>query len=364
MLISPEKLQKVVEAVLMGGGSEPQEAEIVASHLVRANLTGHDSHGVGMVPAYVFIQHMGNLKPNTSVKLVKDDGAILRFDGGRGYGQIVAREAMEQTIARAKETGIALMALANAHHVGRVGTYGEQALKAGMVSLHFVNVVDHSPLVAPFRGTDSRYGTNPICIAVPGGHKTEDILLDMATSKVALGKVRVAMNKGEEVEPDTLLDKAGQPTNDPSVMFEEPRGALLAIGAHKGYGLAFMAEVLAGVLTGGGTIQPGNERHNSIINHMFAIVIDPSRLGDRDWMRAEIDAMVDYFKASPEQVPGEPVLSPGDPERISEAERRANGIEIDDKTWSEIVEVANANGVSAEQIAGMVGMKKPREGFP
>jgi len=355
MLISPEKLKKVVEAVLMGGGSTAGEADIVATHLVRANLTGHDSHGVGMVPAYVFIQHMDLLKPNTSVKLVKDDGAILRFDGGRGYGQVVAREAMDQTIERAKDTGIALMALANAHHIGRVGTYGEQALAAGMVSIHFANVVDHSPLVAPFRGTDSRFGTNPICIAVPGGNKTDDILLDMATSKVALGKVRVALNKGEEVEPDTLLDKTGAPTRDPAVMFEEPRGALLAIGAHKGYGLAFMVEVLAGVLTGGGTIQPGNERHNSIINHMFAIVIDPGRLGDREWMRSEIDAMVSYFKASPEQTPGVPVLSPGDAERISEAACRVNGIEIDDKTWSEIVEVAKANGVSAEQIEGMVG---------
>lgn len=355
MLISPEKLKKVVEAVLMGGGSSAGEADIVATHLVRANLTGHDSHGVGMVPAYVFIQHMDLLKPNTSVELVKDDGAILRFDGGRGYGQVVAREAMDQTIERAKDTGIALMSLANAHHIGRVGTYGEQALAAGMVSIHFANVVDHSPLVAPFGGTDSRFGTNPICIAVPGGNKTDDILLDMATSKVALGKVRVAMNKDEQMEPDTLLDKTGAPTTDPAVMFEEPRGALLAIGAHKGYGLAFMAEVLAGVLTGGGTIQPANKRHNSIINHMFAIVIDPGRLGDREWMRSEIDAMVDYFKASPEQTPGVPVLSPGDAERISEAERRASGIEVDDKTWSEIVEAAKANGVSEEQIEGMVG---------
>ncbi len=354
MLISPDRLQNVVEAILTGGGSTAEEAEIVASHLVRANLTGHDSHGVGMVPAYVFIQHMDLLKPNTSVKLLSDDGAILRFDGGRGYGQVVAREAMVQTIERAKETGIALMSLANAHHIGRVGTYGEQALAAGMVSIHFVNVVDHSPLVAPFRGSDARFGTNPICIAVPGGNKTENILLDMATSKVALGKVRVAMNKGEHVAPGTLLDKTGAPSSDPSVMFEEPRGALLTIGAHKGYGLAFMAEVLAGVLTGGGTIQPGNERHNSIINHMIAIVIDPSRLGDRQWMASEIDAMVDYFKASPAQNPDEPVLSPGDPERISEADRRANGIPIDDTTWGEIKEAAKANGIDAAAFEAMV----------
>ena len=223
MQIAPEKLQKVVEAILMGGGSSAEEAELVAWHLVRANLTGHDSHGVGMVPAYVLIQHMGNLKPNTSVKLVKDDGAIMRFDGGRGDGQMVARQAMEGTMARAKDTGVALMSLANAHHIGRVGTYGEQALRAGMVSIHFANVVDHSPLVAPFRGSDSRFGPHTICIAVPGGVRTQDLLLAMATSKVELGKVRVATNKGEEETPDTTNDKTGAQTNETSVTLQAAR---------------------------------------------------------------------------------------------------------------------------------------------
>lgn len=350
MLIAHDKLHTIVQGIVEANGSEPEEAEIVASHLVRANLTGHDSHGVGMIPMYVLIRMMDNLKPNTPARLVSDEGAILRFEGDRGYGQRVAREAMAAGIARAKETGIALVSLANSHHIGRVGTYGEMAIEAGLVSLHFVNVVDHAPLVAPFRGTDSRYGTNPICIAIPGGDTSEPILCDMATSKIALGKVRVAMNKGEQVEDATLLDKHGVPTNDPSVMFVEPRGALLAIGAHKGYALAFMCELLAGVLTGGGTIQPGNERHNSIINHMFAVIVDPAKLVDLPWMRREIDAVVEYFLASPAQNADEPVLKPGDPERISEADRRANGIEIDETTWKEIVEMGEASGYGQDKI--------------
>ena len=354
MLIGPDKLHKIVRQIIEAGGSAPEEADIVTSHLVRANLTGHDSHGVGMVPAYIFILQMGLLKPNTPVRLVDDHGSILRFEGDRGYGQRVAREAMAQGIERAKQNGLALVSLANAHHIGRVGTYGEQALAEGLISLHFVNVVDHSPLVAPFRGADARFGTNPVCIAVPGGDTAEPVLLDMATSKIALGKVRVMMNKGEDVPDDTLLDKHGEPTNDPKVMFDEPRGALLAIGEHKGYGLAFMCELLAGVMTGGGTIQPGNERHNSIINHMMAVIVDPAKLVDQTWMRKEIDAVVDYFLASPAQNQDEPVLKPGDPERLLEAERRAGGIPIDDTTWGEIVQAGEAVGFGKDKIEAVV----------
>ena len=162
MLIAHDKLQRIVQSIVEGTGSKAEEAQIVASHLVRANLTGHDSHGVGMIPMYVLIHMMGNLKPNTPARLVSDEGSILRFDGDRGYGQRVAREAMAKGIERAKETGLALVSLANSHHIGRVGTYGEQALAEGLISIHFVNVVDHAPLVAPFRGSDARYGTNPV----------------------------------------------------------------------------------------------------------------------------------------------------------------------------------------------------------
>ena len=356
MLIDHTRLHRIVEGILRAGGSDADEAEIVAAHLVRANLTGHDSHGVGMIPAYVAIRQMGLLHPNTPARLVADAGGILRFEGDRGYGQRVAREAMAAGIERAKEIGLALVSLANAHHIGRIGTYGEQAIAAGLVSLHFVNVVDHAPLVAPFRGADARYGTNPVCIAMPGGETSEPILLDMATSKIALGKVRVAMNKGEQVAPGILLDGAGQPTSDPSVMFEEPRGALIAMGDHKGYGLAFMCELLAGVLTGGGTIQPGHERQNSIINHMFAVLVDPAKLVDLAWMRREIDAMVGYFLASPARTAGEPVLKPGDPERLCDAERRTAGIAIDETTWREIRAAGDAAGFSAADIDAVLAV--------
>jgi uncharacterized oxidoreductase len=350
MLIREDGLRRVAEAILQSAGSEAEEAGIVADHLVRSNLAGHDSHGVGMLPYYVRFLARGLLRPNTPAKRVKDDGPILMFDGGRGYGQRTAREAMAAASERCAEIGVALMTLRSSHHVGRVGTYGEQGLDAGFVSVHFVNVQDHPPLLAPFRGSDARFGTNPICVAVPGSDRTQPVLLDMATSKVALGKVRVAMNEGLPAPEDHLIDHRGRPTIDPRVMFtESDRGALLPIGEHKGYGLALACELLAGVLSGGGTIQPENVRSGAIVNNMLTFVIDPRRLVDLPWMAGEIDAMIAYAKDSPPTDADEPVLVAGDPERLNAAERRADGIPVDETTWGELERAALSVGLSLEE---------------
>ena len=344
-----DQLRALTSAILEAGGSVGAEAALVAEHLVQANLAGHDSHGVGMVPAYVRHLRAGLVVPNTRAKVVKDDGAILMFDGLRGYGRCVAGEAMSAAIARCRETGIVAVTLANAHHIGRVGAYGEMTSGAGLVSLHFVNVTDHRALVAPFRGTDGRFVTNPICIALPGTDRQPPLLLDMATSAIAMGKVRVAKNEGHEVPDGVLIDEHGRPTRDPNVMYREPHGALLPFGAHKGYALAVVTELLAGALSGGPTIQPANPRMGGTINNMFAVVLDPARLAGVDWIRREIDGFVDYLKGSPPADPAAPVLVPGEPERISRAERSRAGIEVDAITWEEILQAGEAVGLSRSQ---------------
>src|SRR5438132_6138803 len=225
-----DRLRRVTRAILKSGGSAAPEADLVADHLVQANLAGHDSHGVGMVPAYIRHLRAGLVVPNTRAKVVKDDGPILMFDGLRGYGRCVAGEAMGAAITRCRQTGIVAATLANAHHIGRVGAYGEMTSGAGLVSLHFVNVTDHRALVAPFRGTDGRFVTNPVCIALPGTDRQPPMLLDMATSAVAMGKVRVARNEGKQVAEGILIDPTGQPTRDPHVMYSEPRRALRRFG--------------------------------------------------------------------------------------------------------------------------------------
>lgn len=357
MLFAEQDLKNVLLAILRASGSDGREAGLVAEHLVRANLTGHDSHGAGMLPAYVKNWRAGLLRPGTAASLVRDDGAILVFDGQRGYGQRVATEAMAAAIERCRETGLVIMALRNAHHIGRVGAYGEQSIAAGFVSLHFVNVVDHDPVVAPFGGRDARYSTNPVCMAMPATETTPAILLDMATSKIAMGKARVALNRGEPVAAGRILDESGEPSTDPRVLFREPRGALLPFGEHKGYGLAFFCELLAGVLAGGGTIQPGNPRRGGIVNNMLTFVVDPGRLVDHAWMQAEIDALVGYVKASPPADPSGTVLVAGDPERRTMAERSARGIPVEDVTWEEILQAGAEVGLSRSLLEALANAK-------
>lgn len=353
MLIKEEPLRALVAEILRHGGSEDTEAELVSRHLIDANLAGHDSHGVGMVPRYIDDLLGGRLKPNTRALRVKDDGAIMLFDGGLGYGRPVAQEAMEAGLARCRETGVVLLALRRTHHLGRIGAYGEQSIAAGLVSLHFVNVTDHAPLVSPFGGIEARFSTNPICVAVPGTQSSDPVLLDMATSRIAMGKVKVAYNAGKRVPEGSLIDANGEPTTDPGTMFSEPRGSLLPLGEHKGYGLALICELLGGVLTGGGSMQPGNPRPGGIVNNMLAVIIDPGRLVGEAWLHAELDAVIEFVKASQPDKSTESVLIAGDPERFTREQRRRDGIPLPETTWEEIVEAAGKVGLARKRVEGL-----------
>jgi uncharacterized oxidoreductase len=346
--IAADHLTGIARRVFAAAGSDEEEATIIANHLIEANLKGHDSHGVGLIPNY--LEHLagGTVFPNRKGRVVSEDGSLIVYDGERAWGQIAAREAVLLGIAKARQTGVAVVALRNPHHIGRVGTYGEICAGEGMVSFHFVNVSDARPAVAPWRGTDARFSTNPICIAIPGPEAERPIILDMATSAIAMGKVRVARNKGEKLKPGILIDGTGQPTTDPAAMYGRPRGALLTIGEHKGYALAFICEMLAGALCGSGTMRPERQGAGTATNGMLTIVIDPSRLIDRAWLMDEITAMTAYITASPPQNPDLPVLIPGDPERLSRAARLKDGVPIDDETWREIVTAARGVNVLVE----------------
>lgn len=350
MLIQEHALCAIVSEVLRRGGSERAEAELVSRHLVDANLAGHDSHGVGMLPKYIEDLQAGLVKPNARPSLVKDDGAVVIFDGGLGYGRPVAQAAMAAGLERCRETGVVLLALRRCHHLGRIGAYGEQSVAADLVSLHFVNVTDHLPLVAPFGGRDARYSTNPICIAVPGTAVTQPTILDMATSRIAFGKVKVAHNAGKTVPAGSLIDADGEPTVDPGAMFSDPRGALLSVGEHKGYGLALMCDLLGGILTGGGTMQPENPRPGGIVNNMLSVIIDPDRLVDQGWLSAELDAVIAYVKSSRPGKTGGPVVVAGDPERSTRRQRLSEGIPMNSTTWEEIAQAGRKVGMAREEM--------------
>jgi uncharacterized oxidoreductase len=346
--IPADRLTETVTRVFTAAGSAEEEAAIVAQHLVEANLRGHDSHGIGLAANYLRNLGQGKAKVNEKGRVVSDQGSMIVYDGERGWGQIVAREATLLGIARAKELGVAVVALRNAHHIGRVGTYGEMCAAAGLVSISFVNITDQRPAVAPWRGGDARFGTNPVTVAIPGPTPDRPIVADMATSRIAMGKVRVARNKGEQIADGTLLDAAGQPTTDPHVMYRRPRGALLTFAEHKGYALAFICEILAGAVTGSGTMRPERQDAESVTNGMLLVVIDPARLAEPAWINDEIQAMTNYVTSSPPRNPGEPVLIPGDPERLMRAKRLAEGVPIDDETWREFAAAARTVNVLVE----------------
>lgn len=354
MLIKGDSLHAIVAEILRRGGSEKAEANLVSRHLVDANLAGHDSHGVGMIPKYIEDLQANLVKPNMQPSLVKDDGAVMIFDAGLGYGRPAAEVAMAAGLERCRETGVVLVALRRSHHLGRIGAFGEQSIAAGLVSLHFVNVTDHRPLVAPFGGRDARYSTNPICVAVPGTPSTEPTVLDMATSRIAFGKVKVAHNAGKRVPRGCLIDAHGEPTDDPGAMFTDPRGAMLSMGEHKGYGLALICDLLGGILTGGGTMQPENPRPGGIVNNMLSVIIDPGRLVDQTWLNAELDAVIAYVKSSRPDKSGGPVLVAGDPERLMRAERERDGIPMNDTTWEEIILAAEKVGMRREQVQDLL----------
>ncbi|MFP6756731.1 MAG: Ldh family oxidoreductase, partial [Alphaproteobacteria bacterium] len=180
-------MRVILAAMCAAGGSDADEAAIVADHLVEANLKGHDSHGIGMMPRYAGLLPRGMLKANTHAEIVVDTPPMLLVDGGHGYGQVVAMEATALAIARANDHGASILSLRNANHIGRVGTYGERCAAAGMISIHFVNAHGHAPRVAPFRGAEARLATNPFCCAIPTGDPAAPIILDMATATIAMG---------------------------------------------------------------------------------------------------------------------------------------------------------------------------------
>ena len=351
MLISAKQLLEITVNFLQAAGSEEAEAAIVAEHLVEANLKGHDSHGVGMLVQYADSIHKGLLHPNTPARVLNDMGALLQFSGDRGYGQRTGREAMAMAIERAQTTGVCLMTLARTNHLGRIGTYGEQAAAAGMISIHFVNINDFPPQVAPFCGSKARFGTNPVCIAMPGTDKHSPFLLDFATSIVAVGKTRVAYLAGEKFDEDNMLDASGMPTNDPKVMWEEPKGALRPIANHKGGGLIMACELLAGLLSTGGTIQPENKREGALVNNMTTIVIHRDKLVDNSWFDSEFDAMLEYVRSADAPDPvNHPILIAGEPEIEKKTQRLKVGIEISDREWEAICLAGAAFGLTEQDF--------------
>jgi hydroxycarboxylate dehydrogenase B len=333
-------------------GSSPEEARAVAASLVDANLTGHDSHGVLRVPRYVDWVRSGDTVPNQTIARLVDTPVIAVLDGRHGFGQIVAPEAVDIGVAKAKAAGLSAVALRNSGHVGRVGEWAERAAAAGMISIHFVNAAG-SILVAPFGGVERRLSTAPFSVGIPR-EGADPVVLDFATSLVAEGKVNVASFGGKPLPPDALIGPDGALSGDPALLYgpldgEGHRnhalglGAIRAFGEHKGSGLALICELLGGSLTGNGATEPNRK----FANGMFSLYLDPDQIDPSHVFDADMARYLAWFRQA-EAAPGEAVLTPGEPERMARAKRMATGVPLPEEAWEAILASARSVGVNGD----------------
>jgi uncharacterized oxidoreductase len=340
--LNPDKLRDFIQQLFERVGSESKEAERIAFYLVQSNLTGHDSHGVIRAPYYIDYVKNDQTRTNQSLSVIFQTDSMAIVDGNFGFGQVIGEQAMQLGIDMAKKHGIATVSLRNSAHLGRIGDWPTMVADAGMASVHFVNTSGYGLLVAPFGGIDRRLSANPIAAGVPVEGK-KPIILDISTCAIAEGKLKVALNKGVEVEPGCIMDNAGNAITDPAQFYTDPPGVLLPFGGHKGYGLSVIAEMFAGALTGNSCSNPANDQR--LLNGMYSLIIDCDRLPEELGFAAEVQRFIDFVKSA-RKAPGfDEILMPGEIEEKNRKDREANGIEIDDTTWQTLCDSAKDLGV-------------------
>jgi hydroxycarboxylate dehydrogenase B len=351
VLIVHDVLRRFVSSIFVNAGATQRQAELISAQLVEANLTGHDSHGVGSIPVYINNVISGDLPLDQTLSVELDTGPVLVCDGNGGPGQVMGHDAMALGIAKAREHGVCLLGLRNSHHLGRIGHWAETCAATGLASIHFVNVIS-TPSVAPFGGVRARIGTNPFSVGMPRAGR-HPIIVDFATSKYAKGKIRVSLNSGHPLPDGVLLTPDGEPTNDPAVLFGKPGGILLPFGEHKGWGLGLACELLGAALTGGRT-QSGPKKSNAVINSMLSILISPDRLGTSASYYSEVERFIAWAQSEE----NEAVLLPGDPESLNRERRLTEGIPIDLRSWKDITDAAAKVGVVPPHATDVDNVRK------
>jgi uncharacterized oxidoreductase len=337
----PDQLEAFATRIFAALGVPPGDAAWVARLLVRANLRGHDSHGVIRVPQYAGSIRKGETNPRPAMQVLDDTPTTAILDGDLGLGQVVARRATEVALEKAARQGLAAVGVRRSNHIGRLADYAELAAEQGFVGLVWTNAPT-APSVVPHGGTARRLSTNPLAVAIPGPGGSVAISVDMATSIVAEGKVRVKRNRKEPLPAGWAIDPAGRPVSDPEVFYGPPRAGLLPAGGHKGTALGLIVEVLGGILSGEGAI---GERTGPVHNGTFLVLIEVARFLPLVDFTGQVTDLVRFVKSSAPAAGVAEVMVPGEPEARSEAHRRAHGIPVEAETWRQIEEIAAELGV-------------------
>ncbi len=338
--LQAEPLVTFSRALFVAAGVPSEEADVVSRSLVDANLCGHDSHGVMRVQQYVGFIREQKLFCNVPLQTLHETPAMYSGDAGWGLGQVQAYRLLDILRPKASALGIAAGTLRRCGHIGRLGEYAESAARHGMAFFATVNSHGCGRRVAPPGGIEGRISTNPLCLGAPT--PTDPLVLDIGTSAVAEGKVRVNLQKGEKAPDGWLLDDRGHPTNDPAALYNEPRGTILPFGgpqAYKGFGLGLLLDAFAGGLSGGECSRPEAPlaaRGNTVVFALF----DTKHFGGSDHFLKEAGNLAAFVRNTPTAEGVKSITLPGDPERISKTKRQVEGIPISDGTWSLLVKLA------------------------
>jgi LDH2 family malate/lactate/ureidoglycolate dehydrogenase len=336
--LSEKTIYNVAYNVLLAVGTPPEHADTVANHLVTANLTGHDSHGIMLMPYYVQEILAHRMDPRGEPEIVGDTISTASVNGNGTFGQIVAGFATDLAIEKAKSTGISIVTMSNLGHTGRNGTYPEMAAKEGMAAIMFTGLdSEETSIVAPFGGREGRLGTNPITMAFPY-KENHPILSDFATSMAAEGKISVFRDKGKTLPGEWILNNQGKPSRNPTDLWDG--GAILPMGGveggHKGYGLSFMVALIGGMVA--------DVSHKSSKPKLFnggstIIVISLEAMAEKSAINAGVNKLVEHVKNTPLMENHSKILLPGELEVIQRLDNSANGIYIPEKTISELTDL-------------------------
>ena len=337
------RLRQLTYEIFTACEVSPRDAEILAHHLVAANLKGLDSHGVLRIPQYVGNIRRNEIVPGAGIETVRETAATALLDLNWNFGQVGARTATEMAVARAGSLGLGSVALYRTQHVGCLSLYTEAVAREGMVGLAACSGGSPSGhWVAPWGGREGRIGTNPISLAAPTNGRP--ILFDAATSAVSEGKVRLNRDSGKSLPDTWLVDAKGRPSADPNALYGSPGGAILPVGGelgYKGFGFAMIAQVLSTVLTGATPERMGAESNN-----FWILAIDIGAFTSPEAFGKELDQYAAYAKSAAPAEGFERVLMPGELDYETEERRAAEGIPIADGVWSQIEAVAAELGVA------------------
>ncbi len=349
-----ESLCDWLEAIFTAAGCPAGEAALIAAHLVDADMSGHPSHGIVRTARYLEWIEQGKMQAVARVSVITRSDPLALLDGHFSFGQVLGHEVVGLATEMAGQNGLAVIGLRHAGHLGRIGAWAELLADRGLISIHFVTVAG-SRIVAPFGAVRPCMSTAPVTIGVPhldARGASDHFILDFATSRVAEGKVLVALKRGGTLPADAIVDGEGRDSADPRDLYgstadapvPNPRmgaGALQAMGEHKGSGLGLACELLAGALTGAGT----NAADHPFCNGMLSIVLDPARFAGDGGIRAEVDAFIASIRAATPRDPARPVLIPGDPERSRRRICAAEGVPLEEGLIESLRAVSSRLGV-------------------